>query len=119
MDQELKFRIFPLQALLVLRVDVLARELNIPLVFAGKLGLDMVFSSIENGSTTEAEGRSFGFHWGAQVALELDFINPRRARNLDDEWGINHSYLLFELFGSTADFGGSSLAWTGGLGLTF
>ena len=42
-----------------------------------------------------------------------------RARNLDDEWGINHSYLLFELFGSTADFGGSSLAWTGGLGLTF
>ena len=117
--QEVKFRIFPLQALAVLRVDVLARELDVPLVFTGKIGFDTVIHSIDNGGVTESEGTSFGLHWGAQVALELDFINPRRAANLDDEWGINHSTLFFELFGSTASFGGSSLAWTGGLGLTF
>ena len=86
-DQELEFRIFPLQGLAVLRVDVLARELNVPLIFTGKIGFDTVLYRVQNGSTTETEGYSFGLHWGAQVALELDFINPRRARTLDDEWG--------------------------------
>jgi hypothetical protein len=117
--QEQKFRLFALPALAVLRVDVLARELDIPLVLVGKIGFDTVISTIENGSRTVHEGIEFGLHWGAQAALELDFINPRRAASLDSEWGINHTYLLFELFGNTVGFGGANLAWTLGLGMTF
>lgn len=118
-SQEQSFRIFSLPAMAVLRVDVLARELNVPLVFVGKIGLDTIISTIDNGSVRTHTGTSFGVAWGAQVALELDFINPNRAQSLDDEWGINHTYLLFELFGSSASFGGSNLAWTFGLGMTF
>ena len=65
---------------------------------------------------------SLGLRWGAQVALELDFINPQRARVLDDEWGINHTMLFVELFGSTAESKltlGTNLSWLAGLGMTF
>ena len=54
--------------------------------------------------------------------MEFDFISPRRAASLDADWGINHSYLLFELMGSNITSGtdfGDSLTWTVGLGLTF
>ena len=34
--------------------------------------------------------------------VELDFINPARARSLDEDWGINHTTLFFEILGSTA-----------------
>ncbi len=118
-SQQQKYRLFSFPAMAVLRIDVLARDLNVPVVFVGKIGLDTVLSRIDNGSTRTHSGTSFGIRWGAQVALELDFINPNRARSLDDEWGINHTYLLFELFGSSASFGGSNLAWTLGLGMTF
>jgi len=118
-SQSQEFRVFGLPVLAVLRVDVLARELNVPVVFTGKLGFHTVFSTIDNGSRREHSGVSNGLSWGAQVALELDFINPSRARTLDDEWGINHTALLFELFGNTAGFGGANIAWTAGLGMTF
>ena len=118
-NQELKFRIFPITPMAALRVDVLARKLDVPLVFVGKVGLDAIFYTIDNGSEREASGSRFGLRWAAQAALELDFIAPHRARALDDEWGINHSYLFFELYGSTASFVGTHLAWTAGLALTF
>ena len=57
-----------------------------------------------------------------RFALELDFIEPRAARRLDEDWGINHSYLFVELYGSLL---GSSIpmrdafTWSAGLGLTF
>jgi len=117
--QNQKFRVFGLPVLAVLRVDVLARELNVPVVLTGKLGLHTVFTTIDNGSAREHSGVSLGLSWGAQIALELDFINPSRARSLDDEWGINHTSLLFELHGNTAGIGGANLAWTAGLGFTF
>ena len=55
-------------------------------------------------------------------AFELDVIEPRAARRLDEDWGINHSYLFLELYGSL--FGTSipmrdTLTWSMGLGLTF
>lgn len=120
-DEGAKFVLFPVAVLATLRVDVLARELNVPLIFTGKIGLDSVFFRSKAGGTTEAEGRSHGLRWGAQIALELDWIRPRAARSLDVDWGINHSYLFFELFGSTAS---SSIplgdtTWAAGLGLVF
>lgn len=118
-DQEQEFRVFGLPVLAVLRVDVLARELGVPVIVTGKLGLHTVFTTIDNGSRREHSGVALGLSWAAQVALELDFINPRRAKTLDNEWGINHTALLFELFGNTAGVGGSNLAWTFGLGMTF
>ena len=72
--------------------------------------------------SSQGSGRSLGLRWGVMFALELDFIEPRAARRLDEDWGINHSYLFVELYGSLL---GSSIpmrdafTWSAGLGLTF
>lgn len=115
-NNNVSLRAFPIAPMAVLRLDVLARDLGIPVVFVGKVGLDMFIYNVSGSGG--GSGTTFGVRWAAQAALELDFINPRRARALDDEWGINHTYLLFELFGSTAEMA-DPLAWTIGLGMTF
>lgn len=114
--------VFPLSAMAVLRIDTLARHLHIPFVFAGKLGIDAFVWDSDTGERDDANNISYGLRWSAQVALELDFLQPSSARRLDEEWGINHSFLFFEIFGNNAD---STLplapqdgfAWTAGLGL--
>lgn len=119
-DERTRFTLFPLSALLVLRIDVLAREVHVPLVISPKIGLGYTRFRSESGGSTDGRGGSFGLHWGVQFALELDGFEPRAARALDDQWGINHSYVFFELYGSQANSGlnvGSDLAWVAGLGL--
>jgi hypothetical protein len=121
-DEKSSFTIYPLSFLASLRIDVLARELNIPLVFTPKIGLDAVFYRARTGSETDTSGVSIGLRWAVEFALELDFLERRAARALDEEWGINHSFLFFQLFGSTAKTQlpvGDSLAWTAGLGFVF
>lgn len=121
-DEETEMRIWPIGVMAVLRIDVLARELSIPLLLTGKIGLDAVVYDINSGANDEASGVSLGLKWSAQLALELDFIRPTRARSLDEEWGINHTFLFAELFGSTASSNlpvGTSLSWLVGLGMTF
>jgi hypothetical protein len=113
-----KFTVFPLNAMVVLRVDSLARKTPVPLVFTGKVGYNTVFFKENIGSN----GRSHGFGWAAQIALELNFVNPRRANALDEDFGINSSFFFFELAGSDANNRapvGDKLYFTGGVGLTF
>lgn len=112
--------------LAVLRIDGLARHLDIPFVFSAKIGPDVGYWQTGSGGRTQADGWSVGLRWAAQAALELDFLEPRSARRLDDEWGINHSEIFFELFGSTMGQWsndqlrmGTGLAWVAGLGFTF
>jgi hypothetical protein len=70
----------------------------------------------------EDGGRSHGLAWAFQFALELNFINERRANSLDEDWGINSSFFFFELAGADANNRaqvGDKLYFTGGVGLTF
>ncbi len=116
-----KFTMFPINALFVLRVDGLARYTPVPLVFSGKVGYNSVFFN-ESISGQKSSGRSHGFGWAAQIALELNFINRRRANALDEDWGINSSFFFFELGGSDVNSRapvGDKLYFTGGVGLTF
>ena len=88
------------------------------IVFTGKVGFNTVFFKENIGS----KGRSHGFGWAAQIALELNFINERRANALDEDWGINSSFFFFELAGSDANSRapvGDKFYFTGGVGLTF
>ena len=115
--------LLPLTLVAVLRLDVLPRLTGVPLLLTGKIGADLVYWSATTGDTQDGEGLSPGLRWAAQAALELDFFEPRAARALDDEWGINHSFLFAEVYGSQA--GGDSLpvgtplAWAAGLGFNF
>ena len=116
-----KFSLFPLNAMAVLRIDALARKTPVPFVFTGKVGYNSVFFKEEVGAG-RSSGRSHGFGWAAQIALELNFINERRANALDQDWGINSSFFFFELAGSDANNRapvGDKFYFTGGVGLTF
>ena len=125
MDSERNyFEILMPRAMLVWRIDSLARELDVPLVLTPKLGLDIM--RWETGtSRVEAEGWSVGPRFAAKLSLELDFLEPRAARQLDEEWGINHSELFFEMYYTLpGDSAGGMLpltawGWAAGLGLTF
>jgi hypothetical protein len=119
--QGAKFSIFPFNVVAVLRIDALARATPVPFVFSGKVGFNSLFFNEDVGNGKQG-GSSFGFGWAAQFALELNFINPRRANSLDVDWGINSSFFFFELAGSDANSRapmGDKLYFTGGLGLTF
>jgi len=116
-----KFTLFPLNALVVLRVDALSRKTAVPFVFTGKVGYDSVFFK-ETVGVSKSTGRSHGFGWAFQFAIELNFINERRANALDEDWGINSSFFFFELAGSDANNRapvGDKFYFTGGVGLTF
>ncbi len=118
-DEESDFDLIPLSALAVLRIDALARKLSIPFIVTGKLGYRWAFWSSEKGDRDDGNGVSPGLAWAVQLALDLDFFDRRAARLMDEEWGINHSFLFFEVYGS--DTHGDALQvddtiWAVGLG---
>jgi hypothetical protein len=122
-SEDTRLTLNPIPVLAVLRIDALARQLEIPLLLTGKFGGDFVLWNESTGSTGYSNV-SIGMHWAVQAALELDFFERRAARALDEQWGINHTFVFFEVFGSTAE---STLpvgpkngwAWSTGLGLIF
>jgi hypothetical protein len=118
--------LYPLYATLVLRVDVLPRELDVPVVLTGKIGPDVNIWRSAPGFGTEASssGVTAGLRFAGQLAIELDFLGRRDARRLDDEWGINHTEIFAEINYSMAGEIGDGLpvgglGWAAGLGLTF
>ena len=118
-DEETDFDLIPLSALAVLRVDALARKLGIPFIFAAKIGYRWAFWSSETGGAKDDNGVSPGLTWAVQLALDLDFFDLRAARLMDEEWGINHSFLFFEVFGSETEDDSLQVddtVWTAGLG---
>lgn len=121
-DESTRLVIYPIPVTGNLQVDVLAREFGVPLYFTAKLGADLVPWRSNTGSDSFS-GFAVGLRWAGQLALELDWIEPKKARALDDDWGINHSYLFFEAYGSTAKDGsldlGTNFAWDMGLGMVF
>jgi hypothetical protein len=118
-DEEVEFTMIPLSLLGVVRVDVLARKLGIPLLFAGKLGYRWSIWNSSKGGSKENSGISPSWTWAVQFDLDLDTFDPRGARLLDEEWGINHTFLFFEVFGSKSTKDGLKLddtTWTVGIG---
>jgi hypothetical protein len=113
-----EFTIFPMSILAVLRVDALARYTVVPLTFAGKLGFDMVRWKATTGDSKDGDGLNRGLRWGAQAALELDFLDRKAARRLDDDFEINHTFLLFEYFESMTK-GTGDRTFQFGIGLQF
>jgi hypothetical protein len=123
-SEETSLTLYPMPVVGVIRIDALARQLRIPLLLTGKLGASFVFWNSGTGSRSDATDVSIGLLWAAQCGLELDIFSERAARSLDEVWGINHTFLFFELFGIV---GGTTLpvgpkngiAWSVGLGLQF
>ncbi len=112
------FTVYPLSALAVLRVDSLARYTVVPLTFAGKLGYEAVRWKAVTGSQKDGDGFNQGLRWALQAALQLDFLDRGGARQLDEDFGINHILLLFEYYDSVTK-GTGDRTFSVGLGFQF
>jgi hypothetical protein len=112
-------RIFPLRLLGVYRFDWLARTVGVPLIPFVKAGLVGIPWSMVKGGKLEVvngvagQSASFGYQGTGGLALELDFLSPRMARDFDASMGVNHSFLFAEFtyasvdnFGQAAGLGG-------------
>jgi len=122
-SEETSIEIVPLNLLAVIRIDALPRKLSVPVIFTGKIGYQWASWSTESGGVDEADGWSVGLLWALQLGLDLDTFEPSAARNMDEEWGLNHSFLFFELFGfipteESLEIG-EDMTWTAGLGFMF
>lgn len=121
-SEETTFSVMPLIALASLRIDALPRKLHVPFTFGGKIGYEWARWSTSTGARDDADGWSNGLYFAGQVALDLDTLEPGAARTMDEEWGINHSFVLFELYKfdpSSKSLPIGDTAWVLGLGFTF
>lgn len=96
-----KFRVVPFALDAVLRVDYLVNK-GVPLAPFVKGGLDAYYwTNKKNGDFTKfaqsgnnVQGATFGFHGAAGLALDMGFLDPNGAINMDHNFGVNHSYLF-------------------------
>ncbi len=103
-------QIIPVYAVAVLRADALWREAHVPLVPYAKLGLGVGFwrasntlgTSNYNGVT--GVGQSVGTQLAFGLAFNLNVLDPYAARNMDENLGVNGTYLFAEW--SRSDFDG-------------
>ena len=116
--EDTEFTLYPMSGMAVLRIDALARYTVVPLTFAAKLGYEVVRWKATTGGASDDDGFNHGVRWGVQAAIELDVIDRKAVRRLDDDFGINHTFFLFEFFGSETDSTGAR-AFQFGLGLQF
>lgn len=107
--------IFPAYAVAVLRADYLARETPIPIVPYAKLGVGAALWSVKNGGgTATADGVSGnGLSYGPQFALGgmllLDAFDPKAAKDMDQNTGVNNSYFFLEWYVSHLGVGSNQM----------
>ena len=113
--EQTNLEVFPMYLAAVLRIDVLLRDFKIPIVPYAKLGIaTTLWRAFTDSGTSTFDGKTgFGATWGEQIALggmlNLDWIDPRAAHELDNATGINHTYLFAEwMFANLDNFGSSS-----------
>lgn len=120
--ESVRFDLFPVALMATLRFDAPWHEWHVPIFVQGSIGAEWVRFRSSKGGERDGYGSAFGLRWQAQVGLYLDAFERRAARSLDVEHGINHTYIFFELRGSTANDAvpvADRFTWAGGLGLTF
>lgn len=125
-SEETTFTVLPLVASAVVRLDGPMRQWSIPVVPFARAGVVRASwwseggGGISSADDVQARGHTWGFELSAGVAVLLDGIDPDRARALDQDVGINHSYLTFAALVDAVDLGGdvmilSDTSWTAGL----
>jgi hypothetical protein len=124
-SQTSTLNIMPFYGVGVLRIDTFARDLRVPLVPYGKLGIATAFWWVNDGigtatSDTGIKGKdtSVGVQGAAGLMFLLDVLEPNSARAADVDIGVNNSYLFFEL--AVSDYGGDQMnvganTWVTGL----
>jgi len=129
-----QLKVVPAALSAVYRFDYFLQERGFPLVPFAKLGLDWAYwqNTDGNGNIADAgsgghgRGGTLGWHVAGGMALVLDFLDPDASHDFDQDLGVNHTALTFEVY--YADIAGLGEAnrlhvgdtnWTLGLLLEF
>ena len=101
-----QLKVVPVSLSAVYRFDYFLQERGFPLVPFGKLGLDWAYwqNTDGNGNIADAgsggtgRGGTLGWHVAGGVALVLDFLDPDASHDFDQDLGVNHTALTFEVY---------------------
>jgi opacity protein-like surface antigen len=100
--EQTTLEIFPFYGVIVLRADVLWRDIGVPLVPYGKIGLGYALWRASNTLGTSSvdgvsgEGHSLGTQFALGLAFNLNPFDVYAAQNFDDALGVNNSYIFAE-----------------------
>jgi hypothetical protein len=99
--------VMPFALLGVVRVEVLPEFTKVPLVPYFKGGINWYFWWVLGGSGSSVEeAGTMGWQINPGLAILLDWLDDRSARTIDNEAGINNSYIFFEfLYAQVEGFG--------------
>jgi hypothetical protein len=130
--EDTDLEIFPFYAVAVLRADVLWRDLGIPLVPYGKLGLGYSLWRASNTLGTSSyggvagKGHALGTELALGLAFNLNVFDEYAAVNFDESMGVNNSYIFAEWtradltgFGQSNELRVGGTSWTFGLAFEF
>ncbi len=121
------FYVVPTSITLTYRTDQLP-EKGIPLLAYARTTLERYNWWVTKQSSWVSSGATNGFSGTLGLALVLDFIDPPAARDLENEVGIKHTSVYFDVtWGKVNDFGSkkswdlsaAKLFWSGGLLFVF
>jgi hypothetical protein len=106
-QQETSLSIMPFYLSAVLRVDVLARDMGIPVVVYGKGGIGYALWWVGDGDETAetddgvtGRGSSYGLEYALGAMFLLDVLDEGAAIEFDEVAGVNNSYIFIEWFSS-------------------
>lgn len=94
--------VVPIKVLLAYRFDWLKQKTKVPLVpyvkgaFVAMPWWALNGADIEQANGLYGSGARFGLSGVVGLALELDFLDQRLARDFDSSMGVNHTYLFAE-----------------------
>jgi len=91
-DGATRLDVYPVQASLTYRLDYFANQILVPFV---RVGLETSLVKQDGGGGSRSSWYR-GWHHGMGVALGLNPLDGRSARDLDNTIGINATYLTFE-----------------------
>lgn len=123
--------IMPMYAAAVLRIDMLARDLKIPIVPYGKAGFAYaLWHSGDDGELDRDEsglagkGSETGYQFAAGGMFLLNVLHPQGALDMDNATGINNAYVFGEYFFSDIDSFGTGMqvgtdSWVVGLAFEY
>jgi hypothetical protein len=124
--EETDLAIMPMYGVGVLRIDEIARQTAVPLVAYGKAGVGYALYWMGNDVETQSKGHAWGTHLALGGMLLLDNLDPHAAAQLDEESGINNTYLFFEWMlsnlgksGDTSSLRVGTSTWVLGLAFEF
>jgi len=102
--------LLPVNTALVYNLDQFQYLFDFPFVFYAELGVEYSFWWITDGvgDTVEFdEGKSYGgkkgWYYSLGIKFLLDFFDSDSALNLDNQYGINSSYIFAEYMSSKVD----------------